>query len=160
MLPPPTLLLVCVLIAAAGIGFLHALRRLRKTRRDRSRVRPSTSTFEFEPPEFSNDSINQMLAFLPLFERGGIPPAFAATVLTSGFALFDGFNWVTWKDGEGRPCIDDPSRLDGADLLTLRKFFTSLSRQDHFCEGFLDYSAAVGVPQRALRRLAALQQEA
>src|SRR5688572_16597733 len=162
MLPPPTLLLVCVLIAAAGVGLLYALRRLREVRRQRSQALSPASRAELELPAFSNDSIDRMLAFLPLFEGGGIPPAVASafdvTVFTSGFALLDGFNWVTWKGGEGRPYIDDPSRLDAADLLTLRKFFTFLSRQDHFCEGFLEHAAAAGVPQRALRRLAALRQ--
>jgi hypothetical protein len=156
MLPPPALLLLVFLIAAAGVGLLYALRRLRATHR-RRRSEAASSTPLFELPAFSDGSIDKMLEFLPRFERGAVPPGFAATVLTSGFALLDGFNWVTWKSGEGRAYIDDPSRLDAADLLTLRKFFTFLSRQDHFSEGYVGHAASAGVPQRALRRLAALR---
>jgi hypothetical protein len=103
-------------------------------------------------PAFGPESIDQMLS---LAHGSDIESRFVITLITSGFAL--GFNWVEWKFGEGRKLIDDPSLLDTADLITIRKLFRYLWRQDHFCDGILRSAFDAGVPQRALRRLAAIR---
>jgi hypothetical protein len=81
---------------------------------------------------------------------------FTLTLILSGFAL--GFNWIEWRDGDGRKLINDPTLLDTADLMEIRKLFTYLWRQDHFFEGVLRAAFDAGVPQRALRRLAAIRE--
>ena len=111
-------------------------------------------------PAFGPESIDQMLALAPELEiptlASDIESRFVTTLITSGFAL--GFNWVEWKFGEGRKLIEDPAVLDTADLMAIRKLFTFLWRQDHFCDGVLRSAFDAGVPQRALRRLAAIRE--
>jgi hypothetical protein len=106
-------------------------------------------------PQFGPESVDRMLALL---EGGSITSSgFLTTLITSGFAFLD-FNWIEWRDGEGRRIIKDPSLLDTAELMEIRKLFTFIWRQDHFSEGFLRRALDAGVPQRALRRLAAIRE--
>ena len=85
-----------------------------------------------------------------------IESRFRLTLIMSGFASRE--NWIEWRDGPGRRFLKDPSLLDTADLMTIRNLFTYLWRQDHFCEGVLRHAFDIGVPQRALRRLAAIRE--
>src|SRR5215213_939586 len=85
-----------------------------------------------ELPQFRPESIDQMLALL---QRPAITSGqFVSTLITSGFA-FLGFNWVEWRDGEGRRLLEDPTLLETAEFMDIRKLFTYLWRQDHFSDG-------------------------
>ena len=107
-----------------------------------------------ELPQFGPETVDQVIALLeaPTISCNRL----RMTLIMSGFAV--GFNWVEWRDGEGLKLIRDPSLIDAADVMDIRKLFTYLWRQDHFCEGVLRAALDAGVPQRALRRLAAIRE--
>jgi hypothetical protein len=124
-------------------------------------------------PEFTDESVDRILAFLPEFERGDFKAAdehyrrtgeylpqvdrFATEVYVSGFIL--PFDWLTWKRDEAQSALT-PESLARADMTSLRKALTAFLRQDRFSGGFLAGVCSNGLTQRILERLRDLQAEA
>ena len=70
------------------------------------------------------------------------------------------FEWMT---EEWRECMrgfdSDPSGLETADLETVRKVLTAISRSDRFCEGSMNECFKSGLAQAATQRLAAFAED-
>jgi ADP-ribosyl-[dinitrogen reductase] hydrolase len=65
------------------------------------------------------------------------------------------FDWSTWE--EGRRLVEDPARLSGAGLTTLRKLLTMHVRADRFADGHLAAVHRSGHLAAILRRVAELR---
>lgn len=123
-----------------------------------------------EYPHFSFNSIDDMLAFLPEFERGEFASAdrhyqqtgkhlpqvqrFRNAIYATGFAF--PFERVAWEEQEGQIATSS-DRIPGADLLTLRKILTAFVRQEEFLEGFIPIVCSDGSVQRVIERLRQLR---
>jgi len=66
--------------------------------------------------------------------------------------LFIPFDWVNWQDEAARLCAD-PSLVQKADLLTIRRLLTTHVRKERFCEGHLADLCANGHIVIVLKRL-------
>lgn len=64
------------------------------------------------------------------------------------------FDWMEprWARRMGR-YHEDPSLLDSAQLITIRRVLTTLVRAERFCDGTLGVAFERGVPQAAMRRM-------
>lgn len=115
--------------------------------------------------------LDAVLAFLPLFEQEGYTATRPSTsgwpiakeevlqfihILSRTRMVFP-FDWPAWK--EARALYDDPTLLAQADLLTLRKLFTTHIRTDRFNEGHLAHVIENGHIAAMLRRLQTLRDE-
>lgn len=69
------------------------------------------------------------------------------------------FNWIEWRDQEGKEYVKDPSKVATASLVTIRQLFTYMMRQDRFCEGFILQLFDTGLVLAALKRLAEIKDE-
>jgi hypothetical protein len=119
--------------------------------------------------------IDAVLRYLPLFEcrnfaagewqtqEGQLPyfvfspgvNAFVQTLYEQGMLLE--FDWTSWKD-EAQRYRSDPSSLEQADLLTLRKLLTVHVRADRFVEGHLASIFETGHILAILHRLRQMRQ--
>jgi hypothetical protein len=129
---------------------------------------PSRSDAEYIP---TREELDAVLAFLPIFKEEGYEatyPAFngwpiakkevqAFIQALSSAGMFFPFDWPAWK--EARALYDDPALLAQADLLTLRKLFTTHIRTDRFTEGHLAHVIENGHITAMLRRLRTLRDE-
>lgn len=120
-------------------------------------------------PEITTANMDAILRFLPLLEDDGFKPgqmvwkrgempfynlsadatALEQALCANGWIV--PFPWVDWK--EGRRYFDDPTALAEADMQTLRRLFTTIVRQDRFCEGFMGSMLETGFITALLRRL-------
>ena len=120
------------------------------------------------------ENIGAILRFLPVLESPGF--AFGEVVAQPGTfgyarmapevdafvqALCDNgwvepFDWSGFQD-EAIGYFEEPSRLETADLETIRKLLTLHVRKDRFCEGHFLEMLNAGHIQAVLRRLAALR---
>jgi hypothetical protein len=115
-------------------------------------------------PPCTPESIQQILSFLPAFERGDFrdahdfymqsgqnPPRvdeLISAVYRSGFVF--PFDWIAWdKRGALRA-------IDTADVLTLRKLMTAFVRGDRFHGGAMPRLCADGTVQKVLHRLSVI----
>ncbi|HMB91991.1 MAG TPA: DUF6508 domain-containing protein [Rhodothermales bacterium] len=117
----------------------------------------------------AQEELDAVLAFLPIFEQEGYtatrPSAsgwpidkdevvqFVQTL--SRTRMVFPFDWPAWK--EARQLYDDPDLLAQADLLTLRKLFTTHIRTDRFNEGHLAHVIENGHIAAMLHRLQVLR---
>ena len=119
------------------------------------------------------ENIGAILRFLPVLESPGF--AFGEVVAPPGQfpyarmapevdafvqALYDNgwvepFEWSEFQD-EAIGYFEEPSRLETADLETIRKLLTLHVRKDRFCEGHFLEMLNAGHIQAILRRLSAL----
>ncbi len=115
----------------------------------------------------------KLLEFLPIFERLGFVPGagkdpsessgvgagqemvrFMKTLYTAG-AIYP-FDWSKWHDEAGR-FFHDPTLLESADEMTLRRLLTYHARVDYFNQGHLDEMIEAGHITRVLRVLRELK---
>ncbi len=117
--------------------------------------------------EVAKDSIDQLLALLPEFERGEFATADAhyrqtgqylpqivrlcEKIFESGLVLKT-FDWVSWKNAEASGVLTQEG-IAQADLLTLRKILSYCVEQDRFFGGFLPMVCSSGLIPAVLRRL-------
>jgi hypothetical protein len=118
------------------------------------------------------EELDAVLAFLPIFVQEGYTatrpsasgwPIAKDEVLQfiqtlSRTRMIFPFDWPAWQD-EARQLYDDPDLLEKADLLTLRKLFTTHIRADRFNEGHLAHVLENGHIAAMLRRLQTLREE-
>jgi hypothetical protein len=123
----------------------------------------------------SPEQIDAVLSFLPIFEREDFVPSkvaappgqfpyhvfdeqltqFHQTLYASGFVV--SFDWPEWQD-TARGYLEQPERLQTADLLVLRKLLTLHVRKERFCEGHLSIMIQCGHIPAILRRLKELKE--
>ncbi|HEX8600008.1 MAG TPA: DUF6508 domain-containing protein [Chloroflexia bacterium] len=130
-------------------------------------------------PEITRESVERVLAFLPLFEAGDQGPLYTVTppqeqdgvmymlyityspeverfigaLSSAGFVV--PYDWVAWQD-EAWGFVNDPDLLNDADLDTLRKLLTLHVRKDRFVEGHISEMIDLGHIRAILHRLKAL----
>ena len=121
----------------------------------------------------SQRNVGAILAFLPVFDSPGFK--FGETVAPPGQfpyarmapevdglikSLYDNgwvepFDWSEFQD-EAIGYFENPTRLETADLETIRKLLTLHVRKDRFCDGHFLEILEAGQIQAILRRLATL----
>ncbi len=121
-------------------------------------------------PEIGPRQVDAVLRYLPLFERENFVPgewqtpegqfqwflyspevdAFVRTLYEQAIILV--FDWPSWKE-EAERYESDPSSLEQADLLAVRKLLTAHVRADRFTEGHLGSVLRSGHIVGILRRL-------
>ena len=115
--------------------------------------------------------LDAVLAFLRIFEQEGYQATRSTgsgwPVLTQEVRQFIQtlshtrmvfpFDWPAWK--EAKHLYDNPTLLAKADLLTLRKLFTTHVRTNRFSEGHLAHVIENGHIAAMLRRLQTLRDE-
>lgn len=138
------------------------------------------------PPPFTPPGpaqIDALLQFLPVFEREGfvacwersLPPgmelspldldlaweyapeltAFAQAVYDEGF-LYN-FPWPEWQE-QAEWYVNEPHRLEQADLLDICRLLTTHVRKERFCSGHLPEMVECGHISQVLRRLQTIRQ--
>lgn len=129
-----------------------------------------------------SDGAQAILAFLAVFETPDFTPGveqggeydgtgvitwpwidYSRDVLAFVQALYDhgwvvSFDWGSWQDEAEQILAGDG--VERADVETLRRLLTLISRKDRFCEGFLATAFESGWIVRILRRLNRLDREA
>jgi hypothetical protein len=126
-------------------------------------------------PAIGPQQIDTVLRYLPLFEaedfapgewqtQEGHLPYFLFSPAVSAFvktlyeqAILLEFDWTSWRE-EAQRYRSDPSSLEQADLLTLRKLLTVHVRADRFVEGHLASMFEAGHMLAILRRLKQIRQ--
>ena len=78
-------------------------------------------------------------------------------VLYQGNLVID-FNWIAWRD-EAEQFVNDPERLQTANLATLQKLLTSHVRADRFCSGHFAQMIQTGHILAILDRLAEIRSQ-
>lgn len=137
------------------------------------------------PPPFTPPGpaqIDALLQFLPVFEREGfvacwersLPPgmelspldldlawevapeltAFGQAVYDEGF-LYN-FPWPEWQEQAER-YVNEPHRLEQADLLDICRLLTTPMRKERFCSDHLPSLVHCGPITRPLKRLQAIR---
>lgn len=120
--------------------------------------------------------LDALLAFLPTFDAEGFrfatlrrgegtsiggwrygPDAIAFIEAAYAHGFVCGFDWVTWATTDGRPILDNTRVIEGVDLATLRRLFTTWIRSDRFCDGALASAWESGAVRCALHRLESLR---
>ena len=122
------------------------------------------------------DNLDRVLAYRPVFERQPDelyevrmevsmldPYVYAAEVNQFIQALYQenlviAFNWIAWKD-EAEQFVNDPERLQTADLATLQKLLTSHVRADRFCSGHFAQMIEMRHMLVILNRLASIRSQ-
>ena len=120
--------------------------------------------------------IDALLAFLPTFDAEGFrfatlrrsegksiggwsygpeANAFIEAAYAHGFVC--AFDWPAWASTDGRRIMDNTREIEGVDLATLRRLFTSWIRGDRFCDGALASAYESGAVRCALDRLEVLR---
>jgi hypothetical protein len=119
--------------------------------------------------------VDRLLSFLPALERGEFDSADAHSratgryqpaiielkdaILRSGLFLTPkAFRWQDWL-GEARSYARAPSRIAGADLMTIRKLLATSWHQDRFVGGLLPTVVSSGLMRTLLERLKELRDE-
>lgn len=70
----------------------------------------------------------------------------------------EGFNWPDWQS-EAAKYVDNPARLDSADIETCAKLLLVHVRKDRFCEGHLATMLENGHIAAVVRRLKELKEK-
>ena len=161
----------CALLRRALAPECRVRRRITTTAPGATARRGTGGSSMTEPPSDAN--IRAILSFLPVLESPGFafgemvaPPGqfgyarMAPEVEAFMQALYDNgwvepFDWSEFQD-EAIGYFENPSRLETADLETIRKFLTLHVRKDRFCEGHFLEMLKAGHIQAILRRLATL----
>jgi hypothetical protein len=76
-----------------------------------------------------------------------------STMVQASFELPD-FDWLEWTD-EARPFLQDPQRIEEADMETVRKLFTLAVQADRLNRAHFPHLCVSGVILALLRRLRA-----
>ncbi len=137
---------------------------------------PPTNRSPNEEPLPTAQQIDAVLAFLPLIEHPAEPlyrvdtdvsmlDPYVYGEVVSGLvdALYanrfvEPFDWRGWS-ATAKEYMDDPTRLDSADLGTLRKLLTTHARAERFSSGHLAMVINSGHLVAVLRRLAELRRQ-
>ncbi len=124
----------------------------------------------------TNDEIDALLAFLPTFDAEGFrfatlrrsegnsiggwsygPEADAFIQAAYAHGFVGAFDWPEWATKDGRRLMENTREIEGVDLATLRRLFTSWIRGDRFCDGALASAYESGAVRCALDRLEVLR---
>jgi len=122
------------------------------------------------------EQIRNLLAFMPRIENPAEPfytcddktspfDPYIYSPLVSSFnnALYDNnfcqpFDWPAWND-QAATFIQDPARLNQADIETIVKLFTIILRKDRFSSGSIAGALKNGFILALLKRLDVIQKE-
>jgi hypothetical protein len=119
--------------------------------------------------------IDALLQFLPVFSDPDYEPVESVIAGWGGGSVWDvhlrmfhqavydngfvyPFDWASWQD-RAEELLEDPSKLAGADLQTIRMLVTTHVRKERFCEGHLPMMVRCGHIAALLRRLAEIRSE-
>ena len=114
--------------------------------------------------QFSQESVNAMIAWLPKFKAGDFIDAekyykktgqnldvvneLNTQIHTSGFIMI-GFDWIDWMSKEK----NDLAFLESADMETLRKLLTVFARLDRFSGGSFASKCTNGHIEAVIERI-------
>ena len=103
------------------------------------------------------DRVGENRIVMPVLDNGPAIERFEQLAYKIGLVLFD-FDWGMWQDSAQR-FIDEPERVDSADLQTIQQLTTTVIRAEKFCEGTLADMHERGVLTAICRRCGGLAKE-
>ena len=101
------------------------------------------------------EQFDAILPFLDKFEESGFSEAVEidfVQILYANDWVTPEVDWVQWQD-VAVEYVDLPEKINSADVVTIKKLFTTHVRKDRFCEGHLNEMFKNGHIVALLRRL-------
>ncbi len=111
----------------------------------------------FEAVGFSAGSWNMPAGQFRWFDCEDVVMEFNQSLYDNGWVT-PAFDWIEWQES-AKEFVDSPKKIERADAVTIRKLFTTHSRQNRFCEGHLAAMFESGHIVALLKRLKTIREE-